>query len=88
MKRSPILALLLALAGFAGVAHAADTRAARLNTLYAEFWEENLKLNPVSATFAGDPRYNAELPNFLTPEFEEKSRAFEEIPRRGPRHRH
>ena len=77
MKRSPILALLLALAGFTGVAHAADSRAARLNTLYAEFWEENLKLNPVSATFAGDPRYNAELPNFLTPEFEEKSRAFE-----------
>jgi len=77
MKRSSILASLLALAGFAGVAHTADTRAARLNTLYAEFWEENLKLNPVSATFAGDPRYNAELPNFLTPEFEEKSRAFE-----------
>ena len=77
MKRSSILASLLALAGFAGVAHTADTRAARLNTLYAEFWEENLKLNPVSATFAGDPRYNAELPNFLAPEFEEKSRAFE-----------
>ena len=77
MKRSSVLASLFALAGFAGVAHAADTRAARLNTLYAEFWEENLKLNPVSATFAGDPRYNAELPNFLAPEFEEKSRAFE-----------
>jgi len=77
MKRSSVLASLFALAGFAGVAHTADTRAARLNTLYAEFWEENLKLNPVSATFAGDPRYNAELPNFLTPEFEEKSRAFE-----------
>ena len=64
--------------GLAGAAHAADTRAAQLNTLYAEFWEENLKLNPVSATFAGDPRYNAELPNFLAPEFEEKSRAFEQ----------
>ena len=46
--------------------------------MYAEFWEENLKLNPVTATFAGDPRYNAELPNFLSPEFEEKTRDFEQ----------
>ena len=46
--------------------------------MYAEFWEENLKLNPLTATFAGDPRYNAELPNFLAPEFEEKTRAFEQ----------
>ena len=45
--------------------------------MYAEFWEDYLKLNPITATFAGDPRYNAELPNFLTPEFEKQSRAFE-----------
>ena len=77
MTRSSLLASFFSLVGIAGAAHAADTRAAQLNTLYAEFWEENLKLNPVSATFAGDPRYNAELPNFLAPEFEEKSRAFE-----------
>ena len=77
MTRSSLLASFFSLVGIAGAAHAADTRAAQLNTLYAEFWEENLKLNPVSATFACDPRYNAELPNFLAPEFEEKSRAFE-----------
>ena len=35
----------------------AAARAARLTTLYAEYWEELLKLNPVQATFQGDPRY-------------------------------
>ena len=47
-----------------------------LGKLYAEFWEENLKLNPIIATFAGDPRYNGELPNFLSEEFEAQDRAF------------
>jgi uncharacterized protein (DUF885 family) len=78
MTRSSILAPLLVLSGFAGAAHAADTRAAQLSTMYAEFWEENLKLNPLSATFAGDPRYNAELSNFLAPEFHAQSLAFEQ----------
>ena len=78
MKRSSLLASLFSLFGIAGAAHAADTRAAQLNSLYAEFWEENLKLNPLSATFAGDPRYNAELPNFLAPEFHAQSLAFEQ----------
>jgi uncharacterized protein (DUF885 family) len=54
-----------------------DTRAARLNTMYAEFWEENLALNPLTATYAGDSRYNAEMPNFLAPEFNERTRVFQ-----------
>jgi uncharacterized protein (DUF885 family) len=57
------------------IVQAAD-RVAALNSLYAEFWEENLKLNPLTATYAGDPRYNGELQNFLAPEFEQKARAF------------
>jgi uncharacterized protein (DUF885 family) len=57
-------------------AQAADDRAAALGKLYDEFWEENLKLNPITATFAGDPRYNGELPNFLSEEFEMQDRAF------------
>ncbi len=52
------------------------TSAAELGKLYAEFWEDNLKLNPITATFAGDPRYNGELPNFLSEEFEMQDRAF------------
>ena len=80
MKQSSLLVSLLVFAGAAGGVLAADkpSRAEQLNTLYAEFWEENLKLNPLSATFAGDPRYNGEMPNFLTPEFEAQDRAFEQ----------
>lgn len=66
----PALALLFVLPVFA-----AD-RAAQLDALYAEFWEENLKLNPTLATQAGDPRYNGELPNSLAPDYEEKLREF------------
>ncbi len=77
MSRLKILALLF-FTGCAATLQAAESAAARLNTMYAEFWEENLKLNPISATFAGDPRYNAELPNFLTPEYEAQTRAFEQ----------
>jgi uncharacterized protein (DUF885 family) len=73
MTRTLLLASLILIATSAG---AADDRAAQLDKLYAEYWEENLKLNPVTATFAGDPRYNAELPNSLSKEFEERDRAF------------
>jgi uncharacterized protein (DUF885 family) len=73
MKRTLALVSLLLITG---VAAGAD-RAAQLDTMYAQFWEEYLKLNPITATFAGDPRYNAELPNFLTREFEQQTRAFE-----------
>src|SRR5688572_24519900 len=65
--------VLLALAFLAPLAaHAADdSRAARLAALYAEYWEENLRLNPITATQAGDPRYNAELPNLFSIEHRE-----------------
>ena len=77
MSRLKLLASLLLICCTATV-HAADDAAAQLSALYVEFWEENLKLNPVSATFAGDPRYNGELPNFLAPEYEKKTRDFEQ----------
>jgi uncharacterized protein (DUF885 family) len=44
----------------------AESKAQTLNRLYGEYWEEVLKLNPLQATFQGDPRYNDQLPNFLT----------------------
>ena len=75
MSRTRLLASIVVLASLTGVVQAAD-RAAQLNALYSEYWEENLKLNPISATFAGDPRYNDQLPNFLTKEFDDQSRAF------------
>ncbi len=54
----------------------AEDKAERLDALYARYWEEMLALNPLAATYQGDPRYNDQLPNFLSPEYIEKSRAF------------
>lgn len=51
-------------------------KASQLNTLYEQYWEESLKLNPLRATFQGDPRYNDQLPNFLSAEFREQSLRF------------
>ena len=53
-------------------------KAARLNALYDQYWEEVLAMNPVQATFQGDNRYNDQLPDFGTAEFRAKSRAFTE----------
>jgi uncharacterized protein (DUF885 family) len=76
MTRKLLLSSLLMLASATGSVHAAGNGAADLNKLYVEFWEENLKLDPISATFAGDARYNGELPNYLSQEYEEQTRAF------------
>lgn len=58
-------------------APAAD-KAAQLDKLYADFWEEVLRMNPVQATFQGDNRYNDQMPNFYTKEFRDQGRAFTE----------
>jgi uncharacterized protein (DUF885 family) len=55
---------------------AATEKAAKLDQLYAQFWEEYLKLNPLAATFQGDPRYNDQLPNFLSEEYRQKEHDF------------
>jgi uncharacterized protein (DUF885 family) len=72
--RHVLLALLVSIAGAA----AAADRAADLDTLYGEFWEENLKLRPLTATYAGDPRYNGDLPNSFSLEYQEQQRAFQQ----------
>ncbi|QXP61523.1 DUF885 domain-containing protein [Olleya sp. HaHaR_3_96] len=41
-----------------------------------DFYEEGLKLNPLSATSAGDNRYNNSLPNTLTDTFSEKEKVY------------
>ncbi len=58
-------------------APAAD-KAKQLNALYAEFWEETLKLNPVQATFQGDNRYNDQLPDFGSAEYRKQIHDFNE----------
>jgi uncharacterized protein (DUF885 family) len=51
-------------------------KAARLDKLYADYWEALLKLNPVQATFQGDNRYNDQLPDFGSAQFRAQSRKF------------
>jgi uncharacterized protein (DUF885 family) len=75
MSRPALLALLPLL--LIATAHSAgDPRVAKLNALYGEFWEENLKVYPLTATSAGDPRYNAELPNIFAFGYREEQRRF------------
>ncbi|RPE81308.1 DUF885 domain-containing protein [Vulcaniibacterium tengchongense] len=79
-------ALALAAAGAALPGLAADAptaaaaqpaKAARLNALYEQYWEELLELNPLQATFQGDPRYNDRLPNTLSAEHRRRVREFD-----------
>jgi len=56
----------------------ASSKAAQLDQLYAQFWKEQLKLNPVMATFIGDPRYNDQLPNMLSPDYIDQTNRFNE----------
>ena len=44
-------------------------KAARLNQLYADYWEGVLKLNPLQATYQGDNRYNDQLPDMGAAEY-------------------
>ena len=51
-------------------------RAAALASLYEEYWEASLALNPVLATFVGDGRYNAELPDYGSKAYRDQSSEF------------
>ena len=51
-------------------------KAAQLEQMYRDYWEEVLKHNPLQATYIGDPRYNDQLPNFFSPKFRAEDIAF------------
>lgn len=51
-------------------------KSATLDRAYEQFWDESLKLNPLQATFQGDPRYNDALPNFLGADYRKRSHEF------------
>lgn len=83
--RPLVLSIALAFAVVATPAFAQDapkaaqseqSKAARLNALYEQYWEENLKLNPIQATFQGDPRYNDQLPDFLSADYRKQVHDF------------
>ncbi len=54
----------------------AQAKADQLNKMYTEFWDAYLKRNPVLATFTGDTRYNAELPDFGSQQYRDESKKF------------
>ena len=54
----------------------AQAKADQLNKLYADYWEAYLKLNPLQATFQGDPRYNDQLPDFGSAQYREQTKQF------------
>lgn len=53
----------------------ATDKTAQLDRLYDDYWEASLKLNPLQATLNGDPRWNDQLPNFLSAEYRQQSHA-------------
>ena len=65
-----------AVAPAASAAPQPGERAAQLSQLYADFWEASLALNPLNATFVGDPRYNDQMPDLFAAEFRAKEAAF------------
>lgn len=50
----------------------------QLETIYDEFFEELMQFDPLFATSLGKQQYNDQLPNFLSSEYREKKRRFEQ----------
>ncbi|WP_300318245.1 DUF885 family protein [Idiomarina sp.] len=46
----------------------------QLDTIYNDYFEQNLKLNSLLATYIGDKRYNDQLPNYLSKQHIAKQR--------------
>jgi uncharacterized protein (DUF885 family) len=51
---------------------------ATLNALFDEYFERNLEMNPLQATFIGDYRYNDRMANTNSPEYRAASTAMDE----------
>ena len=51
-------------------------KAAKLDALYEEYWEEYLKMSPITATYIGDGRYNDQLVDSDSPENRAKTHNF------------
>ncbi|WP_037325539.1 DUF885 domain-containing protein [Salinimicrobium terrae] len=49
---------------------------AKLDTVLHNYYEDGLRLNPISATTSGDMRYNDRFPNFLSDEYEDSLRTY------------
>jgi uncharacterized protein (DUF885 family) len=59
-----------------GCATLKESRSVPAAEVFAEYFDERLKLYPMEATLAGDHRYDDQLPNNLTEEFRAREKAF------------
>src|SRR5690554_765346 len=77
MKIKQIVLLALAITFFASCKNESKEKdstennnvSADFNNMLDRYYEEGLILNPLSATFSGDTRYNNSFPNFLSEEY-------------------
>lgn len=49
---------------------------AKFDTILSNYYEDGLKLNPITATTSGDMRYNDRFPDFLSAEYEDSLRHY------------
>ncbi len=49
---------------------------AQFDTILNNYYEDGLKLNPISATTSGDMRYNDQFPDFLSSAYEDSLRNY------------
>lgn len=84
MKALQILLLGMLLAGCASdlkprrtmiVKLTPEARLEQVNDIYAAYFEDSLRLNPLRATFLGQKRYTDQLPNFLSLDFRQRQQA-------------
>ena len=52
---------------------------AAFDSILQNYYEEGLQLNPLSATSAGDNRYNDQMPNFLSDDYKSQLKAYYSI---------
>jgi len=89
LRRSILLAVCAALTACAAqpVSHEAPAPSGalpaadagqQLNALVDRYFEEQLQLNPLQATYLGDNRYNDRLPNSIGPEFRAQAHTLHE----------
>jgi uncharacterized protein (DUF885 family) len=76
MKKILLFSLLLTLTFTSCEKGEKKTTTEAFNELLSNYNEESYKLFPLNATFAGDNRYNDQLPNDLTDEFKDNLKSF------------
>ena len=82
LRRTAVLAAVCLLSACSGNDEPAATEVvdagAALHALFDEHFERNLEMNPLSATFIGDYRYNDRMANSNSPEYRAAAEAMDE----------